>query len=148
MSQKLTEWSSSIFNPYHVLLQMTSYPSCLWLSACVHLEGMCALSRSMEMGLFCCQLQSALTCARNVVYCPNASPKEHLRRPLKFKAIYHHPLPPPPPPHMCLPSSPLSPASFSPPCHNLLLPFSSFQPLPSICIRHVILSLPSLFNKN
>ena len=59
----------------------------------------CVCSRSMGTGLFGCQLQSALTCASNVVYCPNTSLEEHLRRPLKFKAIYHNlppPLPPPP----------------------------------------------------
>lgn len=55
----------------------------------------CVCCRSMGTGLFSCQLQSALTCASNVVYCPNTSLEEHLRRPLKFKAIYHY-LPPPP----------------------------------------------------
>lgn len=84
--------------------------------------------RSMGTGFCGCQLQSALTCASNVVYCPNTSPEENLSRPLKFKAIYHpqpqpqphlRPLPSPPFPSRSpsLPS-PLAPSS-SPPCLRL-----------------------------
>lgn len=91
--------------PVSFSLLLSFFPFSGYQPVCVHSLAR-PVSRSMETGLFRCQLQSALTCACNVVYCPNASPEEHLRRPLKFKAIYHH-----------LPSS-----SSSPPCHNLLLP--------------------------
>lgn len=97
----------------------------------------CVCCRSTRTGLFGCQLQSALTCASNVVYCPNRSPEEHLRRPLKFKAIYHHLPPPPPPPQ--LPSSLTPSYSFSPntlslsPPSLLLLPVSLLSLHPSYC---------------
>lgn len=80
--------------------------------ACVRACAWCR--RSMGTGLCGCQLQSALTCASNVVYCPNTSPEENLSRPLKFKAIYH----PQPQPHLRplpLCQSPSSPACLPPP---------------------------------
>lgn len=81
-------------------------------------------SRSMGTGLFGCQLQSALTCASNAVYCPNTSPEEHLRRPLKFKAIYHY-LPPPPP--LSLAVCPIIPHSLLLPTLFLFLPTLKFK---------------------
>lgn len=70
--------------------------------------------RSMGTGFCGCQLQSALTCASNVVYCPNTSPEENLSRPLKFKAIYHpHPQPHLRPLPLC--QSPSAPACLLPP---------------------------------
>lgn len=112
--------------------------------ACVRVCVWCR--RSMGTGFCGCQLQSALTCASNVVYCPNASPEENVSRPLKFKAIYHpqpqphlrplpsppalpvshHPsLPPPPHPVSASPPPPLSPSitSIPSPSHGLELKF-------------------------
>lgn len=137
-----------LFNPSHLCFSASKLPPCLLpladfleshLAVCV---CVCVCSRSMGTGLFGCQLQSALTCASNVVYCPNTSLEEHLRRPLKFKAIYHHlPPPPPPPPHRILSHHPSLPppslhavtiSSFSsPPPSSLIPPFPSITSIRS-----------------
>lgn len=119
---------SSSVHPLSSVLFAKKLPACLLplalgkpsCSVCV-----CVCCRSTGTGFFGCQLQSDLTCASNVVYCPNTSREEHLRRPLKFKAIYHH-LPALPPRSLRLPSS-LTSSSFSRCCHCLLLLFSSFH---------------------
>lgn len=137
--------SSSSFLFFFLFFQLESFTA----TACAHgparVRAWCL--RSMGTGFCGCQLQSALTCASNVVYCLNTSPEENLSRPLKFKAIYHprpqphlrslscppalpvshHPSLPPPPPHPVSASPPprLSPSitSMPSPSHWLELKF-------------------------
>lgn len=92
--------------------------------ACVFVRACVRCRRSMGTGLSGCQLQSGLTCASNVVYCPNTSPEENLSRPLKFKAIYH----PHPQPH-------LRPSLALPLCQS---PSSSSScPSSSVSVHHI-----------
>lgn len=116
---------------------------CICVCLCV---SVCVCSRSTGTGFFGCQLQSALTCASNVVYCPNISPEEHLRRPLKFKAIYHYLPPPPPPRSPCVSHHPSLPppspravtiSSFSSPPSSLILPSLSITPFCASCFARI-----------
>jgi len=131
-----------LFTPAHLHSPAVKFPPCLlpsahfWRAIMQHVcttvcVCVCVSCRSMGTGLFGCQLESGLTCASNVVYCPKTSPEEHLRCPLKFRAIYHH-LPPPSPPHpppLCVSHHP----SLPPPSPHAVT-FSSFPCPPSSLI--------------